>query len=212
MSSSGLEWDSLGCPLVGLPSRCKSPFPTDSDNTNLWHCQIHSLWSVSSATGCNASSRSEGSRRCRLKREEDEEGRRQWKRAGKEPGGSGRVKEVSQSCSYWACRHLPPPSFFPSTKSTPPPLLLCSVQFLSGFQVPSHPLLRLLSPPSLMVIIALSSFALMSNLTCQGSLAYILLCFQQLHLWQSMNMSWTFFLELYAFTWLYKLLWTLNSC
>ncbi|KAM8726475.1 ankyrin repeat domain-containing protein 6b isoform 2-T2 [Acanthopagrus schlegelii] len=96
MSSSGLEWDSLGCPLVGLPSS-KSPFPTDSDNTNLWHCQIHSLWSVSSATGCNTSSRSEGSRRCRLKREEDEEGRRQWKRAGKEPGGSGRVKEGEQT-------------------------------------------------------------------------------------------------------------------
>lgn len=127
MSSSGLEWDSLGCPLVGLPSRCKSPFPTDSDNTNLWHCQIHSLWSVSSATGCNASSRSEGSRRCRLKREEDEEGRRQWKRAGKEPGGSGRVKEVSQSCSYWACRHLPPHPSFPQQS----PLLhrCCSAQF-----------------------------------------------------------------------------------
>lgn len=108
MSSSGLEWDSLGCPLVSLPSRCKSPFPIDSDNTDLWHCQIHSLWSVSSATGCNTSSRSEGNRRGRLKQEEDEEGRRQWRRAGKEPGGSGRVKEVSQTCSYWGSRHLPP--------------------------------------------------------------------------------------------------------
>nr|XP_046228932.1 ankyrin repeat domain-containing protein 6b isoform X2 [Scatophagus argus] len=102
MTSSGLEWDPLDCPLVGFPSGCKSPFSTDSDNTNLWHCQVDSLWSVSSATGCNTSSTTRGSRRCRLKQEEDEEGRRQWRRAGKEPGGSGRVKEGEQTALHRA--------------------------------------------------------------------------------------------------------------
>ncbi|XP_037606583.1 ankyrin repeat domain-containing protein 6b isoform X3 [Sebastes umbrosus] len=85
MTSSGLEWDPLDCPLVGLPSGCKSPFPTDSDNPDLWHCQIHSLWSMSSATGCSTSFRTGGSRRCRLRQEEEEEEeeeRRQWRKAG----------------------------------------------------------------------------------------------------------------------------------
>lgn len=113
MTSSGLEWDSLDCPLVGLPSGCKSPFPTDSDNPDLWLCQIPSLWSMSSATGCSTSSRTGGSRRCRLKQEEEEEGRRQRRRAGKEPGGSGRVKEVSQTCSYWTSGNLSPQPSFP---------------------------------------------------------------------------------------------------
>ncbi|XP_049914426.1 ankyrin repeat domain-containing protein 6b isoform X1 [Epinephelus moara] len=96
MTSSGLEWDPLDCPLVGLPSECKSPFPTDSDNPDLWRCQIHSLWSMSSATGCSTFSRTGGSRR-EQEEEEEEEERRQWRRAGKEPGGSGRVKEGEQT-------------------------------------------------------------------------------------------------------------------
>ena len=137
---------------------------------------------MSSAISCNTSSRSEGNRRCRLKQEEDEEGRRQWRRAGKEPGGSGRVKEVPTEPA-----DICPPYFFPSTKSTPTPLLLYSVQFLPVFQVPSHPLFWLLSPPSLIIIIALSSYALMSNLTCQVSPASVLLCVQQLHLWLSIR-------------------------
>ncbi|XP_018558932.1 ankyrin repeat domain-containing protein 6b isoform X4 [Lates calcarifer] len=106
MTSSGLEWDSMDFPLVGLPPECKSPFLTDNDNPGLWHCQIHSLWSVSSATGCSSSSRTGGSRRCRLRQEEEEEeeqeGRRQWRRAGKEPGGSGRVKEGEQTALHRA--------------------------------------------------------------------------------------------------------------
>ncbi|XP_029352676.1 ankyrin repeat domain-containing protein 6b isoform X2 [Echeneis naucrates] len=105
MASSGLEWDSLDIPLVGLPSGCKSSFPTDSDNPDLWHCQIHSLWSASSATGCSTSSRTGGSKRCRLRQEEVEEeqdGRRQWRRAGEEPGGSGRMKEGEQTALHRA--------------------------------------------------------------------------------------------------------------
>ncbi|XP_067428755.1 ankyrin repeat domain-containing protein 6b isoform X3 [Thunnus thynnus] len=104
MTSSGLEWDSLDCPLVGLPSGCRPPFPTDSDNPDLWHCQIHSLWSMSSATGCSPSSSTGGSRSCRLRQEEEEEqeGRRQWRRAGKEPEGSGRVKEGEQTALHRA--------------------------------------------------------------------------------------------------------------
>ncbi|XP_076612099.1 ankyrin repeat domain-containing protein 6b isoform X2 [Chaetodon auriga] len=102
MTSSGLEWDSLDYPLVGLPSGCKFLLPTNSDNTNLWHCQVDSLWSMSSGTGCNTSSGTGGSRSCRLKQEEDEEWRRQWKRAGKEPGGSGRVKEGEQTALHRA--------------------------------------------------------------------------------------------------------------
>lgn len=100
-----LEWDSLDCPLVGLPSACKSLFPTDSDNPDLWHCQIHSLWSMSSAAGCSTASNTGGSRRCRLrhKEEEDEkEGRRQWRNAKKEPGGSERVKEGEQTALHRA--------------------------------------------------------------------------------------------------------------
>lgn len=114
MTSSGLEWDPLDCPLVGLPSGCKNPFPTDSDNTDLWHCLVHSLWSVSSTTGCNTSSTTGGSKRCRLKQEEDEEGRRQWRMAEKEPGGSGRVKEVSQNLLLLSHWKSVPPSFLPS--------------------------------------------------------------------------------------------------
>ncbi|XP_078131558.1 ankyrin repeat domain-containing protein 6b isoform X2 [Sander vitreus] len=98
MTSSGLEWDPLDCPLVGLSSGCKSPFPTDSDNPDLWRCQIPSLWSMSSATGCSTSSRTGGSGRCRLRQEQEEqEERRQWSRAVREPGGSGRVKEGEQT-------------------------------------------------------------------------------------------------------------------
>lgn len=138
MTSSGLEWDSLDYPLVGLPSGCKSAFPTNSDNTDLWHCQIHSLWSMSSATGCNTSSRTGGSRSCRLKQEEDEEGRRQWKRAWKEPGGSGRVKEVSQTCSYWASGNLSPHPSFPELSSL---LLRCCCARLSSYLARNAPLL-----------------------------------------------------------------------
>ncbi|XP_069370953.1 ankyrin repeat domain-containing protein 6b isoform X4 [Paralichthys olivaceus] len=104
MTSSGLEWDSLDFPLVGLPSGCKSPFPTDRDNPDLSRCQIPSLWSVSS-TGCDTSSRTGGSRKCTLRQEEEEEeqeGRRQRRRAGKEPGGSGRVKEGEQTALHRA--------------------------------------------------------------------------------------------------------------
>ncbi|XP_041660930.1 ankyrin repeat domain-containing protein 6b isoform X2 [Cheilinus undulatus] len=103
MTSSGLEWDSLDCPLVGLPSGCKPP--TDSDNPELGRCQIPSLWSMSSAERCSTSSRTAGGRRCRLKQEEEEEeeeeeGRK--KRAGEEPGGSGRVKEGEQTALHRA--------------------------------------------------------------------------------------------------------------
>ncbi|XP_047430151.1 ankyrin repeat domain-containing protein 6b isoform X2 [Mugil cephalus] len=103
MASSGLEWDPLECPLVGLPSRCKSIFPTDSDNSDFWHCQIPSLWSMSSATGCRTSSRT-GGRRCILRQEDEkeEEGRRKWKRAGKEPGRAGRVNEGEQTALHRA--------------------------------------------------------------------------------------------------------------
>ncbi|XP_034755866.1 ankyrin repeat domain-containing protein 6b isoform X2 [Etheostoma cragini] len=96
MTSSVLEWDPLDCPLVGLPSGCKSPFPTDSD---LWRCQIPSLWSMSSATGPSTSSWTGGSGRCRLRQEQEkQEERRQWSRAGRVPGGgSGRVKEGEQT-------------------------------------------------------------------------------------------------------------------
>ncbi|XP_068433701.1 ankyrin repeat domain-containing protein 6b isoform X2 [Clinocottus analis] len=101
MTSSGLEWDALDCPLVGFPSARES-FPSDSEKPDGWRCQIHSLWSMSSATGPSASSRTGGGcRRCRLSQqeeeEEEEEERRQWRRAGKEPGGSGRVKEGEQT-------------------------------------------------------------------------------------------------------------------
>ncbi|XP_065819819.1 ankyrin repeat domain-containing protein 6b isoform X2 [Labrus bergylta] len=98
MTSSGLEWDSLDCPLVGLPSGCKPP--TDSDNQDLGRCQIPSLWSMSSADRCSTSSRTAGGRRCRLKQEEEEEGIK--KRAGEEPGGSGRVKEGEQTALHRA--------------------------------------------------------------------------------------------------------------
>lgn len=101
MSSSGLEWDPLDCPLVGLPSGCGSSFPARSDKTDRWRCRVHSLWTVSSATGCDASSATGGSGRRSLRRqeereEEEEKGRRQWRKAEREPGGSGRVKEVSR--------------------------------------------------------------------------------------------------------------------
>lgn len=117
MSSSGLEWDPLDCPLVGLPSGCGSPSPTHSDMTDLWRCRVHSLWTVSSATGCDASSATGGSGRRSLRRqeeqkeqeeEEEEKGRRQWRKAEREPGGSGRVKEVSR-------QHR---EFFPSPSSS----------------------------------------------------------------------------------------------
>lgn len=128
MASSSLEWDPLDCTLVGLLSECKSVFPTDGENTDLWLCQVHSLWSLSSATDCSASSRTCGSRRCRLKQqEEEEEERRDWRRSGKEPGGSERVKEVSLTDSYWASGNLTPftpRSFLPWTNSTLPSLML----------------------------------------------------------------------------------------
>lgn len=85
MTSSGLEWDPLDCPLVGFP------FPAHSEKRG----QIDSVWSMSSATGCSTPPRTGGSRRCRLSQEEERSQRRR-RRAGKEPGGSGRVKEVSQ--------------------------------------------------------------------------------------------------------------------
>lgn len=95
MTSTGLEWDPFDLPLVGLPTECRSVFPTDNHNTQPWLCQIHSLWSMSSATGCNTST-TEENKKCRLKQEEEER-RRQWRRAGKEPG-SGR-EEVSLTAS-----------------------------------------------------------------------------------------------------------------
>ncbi|XP_041831910.1 ankyrin repeat domain-containing protein 6b isoform X2 [Melanotaenia boesemani] len=98
MASSGLEWDPLECPLVGLPSECKSLFPTDSEDPDLWLCPVHSLWSVSSATGCSTSSGTGGSSRGKLKQQE-EEGRRQ---AGTESGGSERVKEGEQTALHRA--------------------------------------------------------------------------------------------------------------
>ncbi|XP_028253182.1 ankyrin repeat domain-containing protein 6b isoform X3 [Parambassis ranga] len=101
MASSGLEWDPLDCPLVGVPSGCKTLLPTDSDNPDLWRCQLHSLWSVSSATGGSPSSRP-GRREEEEEEEEEEEGRGQWKRAGKEPGRSGRVKEGEQTALHRA--------------------------------------------------------------------------------------------------------------
>ncbi len=166
MTSSGLEWDSLDCPLVGMPSGCKSPFPTDSDNPDLWHCQIHSLWSMSSATGCSTSSRTGGSRRCRL-RQEEEEGRRQWRRAEK-LGGSVRVKEVSHNCSYWASGYLSPHPSFPEQV---PLLHCCCCAWLSSYLAWNDPLLLFsllfllyLSWKSL--LIALSSCAIMSNPNC----------------------------------------------
>lgn len=114
MAPSGLEWDSLVCPLMGLPSACKSIFPTDSDNPDLWYCQIHSLWSMSSAAGCSTASNTGGSKRCRLRKKEkddEEEGRSHWRKAKKEHGGSGKLKEVSQIWSYWFNKNLYPPSF-----------------------------------------------------------------------------------------------------
>lgn len=147
MTSSGLEWDSLDCPLMGFPSGCRPPSPTDSLNPDLWHCQIHSLWSMSSATGCSPSSTTGGSRSCRLRQEEEnEEGRRQWRRAWKEPEGSGRVKEVSQT--YWTSgKSAPSSSLHPSFPwdSTPPPLLL--LLLLSSLEWPaSSPLLPPVPP------------------------------------------------------------------
>ena len=120
MTSSGLEWDPLDFPLVGLPSGCKSSFPKDRDNPDLLRCQIHSLWSVSSTTGCGTSSRTGGSGKCTLRQEEEEQEGRRQRRAGKEPGGSGRVKEVRQTFSYCASGNLSPPSFLPLKKCRSP--------------------------------------------------------------------------------------------
>ncbi|XP_068198822.1 ankyrin repeat domain-containing protein 6b isoform X2 [Antennarius striatus] len=86
MTSSGLEWDSLDFPLVGLPTERRSVFHTCHRSTDLRLCQIHSLWSMSSATGCNTSSTPEEVRRGNLK-QEDEEGRRRRSRAWKEKEG-----------------------------------------------------------------------------------------------------------------------------
>ncbi|CAI5685527.1 unnamed protein product [Oreochromis niloticus] len=105
MAPSGLEWDSLVCPLMGLPSACKSIFPTDSDNPDLWYCQIHSLWSMSSAAGCSTASNTGGSKRCRLRKKEkddEEEGRSHWRKAKKEHGGSGKLKEGEQTALHRA--------------------------------------------------------------------------------------------------------------
>lgn len=209
MTSRGLEWDSLDCPLVGLPSGCKPPFPTDSEITDLWRCQIHSLWSMSSATGYSTSSRTGGSRRSRLKQEEDdEEGRRQWRRAGKEPGGSGRVKEVSQTCSYWASGNLSsPPSYLPPKQSTPPPpqpllllLLLCSAHFLSSLEWPSPPpLLPPLSPPSLLGDILPALSCQTSPAKCPSPLICSV-CSDSIHGWaQPFSCNCTFMLS-YTYT------------
>ncbi|XP_029983663.1 ankyrin repeat domain-containing protein 6b isoform X2 [Sphaeramia orbicularis] len=89
MTSSGLEWDPLECPLMGFPTGCRFPFPTDSDYPDL--CQ---MWSMSSAAGCSSASTAGGNRRCRQR---EEERRRQWRRADTEPGGSGTVKEGDQT-------------------------------------------------------------------------------------------------------------------
>lgn len=123
MAPSGLEWDSLVCPLMGLPSACKSIFPTDSDNPDLWYCQIHSLWSMSSAAGCSTASNTGGSKRCRLRKKEkddEEEGRSHWRKAKKEHGGSGKLKEVSQIWSYWFNKNLYPPHLSLNTATTQP--------------------------------------------------------------------------------------------
>lgn len=101
MAFGSLEWDPLECPLVGEPTGCTTIFHTDSDNPNPWHCQVNSLWSVSTATGCRTSSRTWGSRSCRLKQEEEEkeqnQGRGQWRKIGRDTDGSERVKEVSET-------------------------------------------------------------------------------------------------------------------
>lgn len=162
MAPSGLEWDSLVCPLMGLPSACKSIFPTDSDNPDLWYCQIHSLWSMSSAAGCSTASNTGGSKRCRLRKKEkddEEEGRSHWRKAKKEHGGSGKLKEVSQIWSYWFNKNLYPP-IFPWTL-----LLLnhCSAYFRSSLDLPSSlPVPRVLY---LMEVITLFFFLFV--LSCQ---------------------------------------------
>ncbi|MEQ2286103.1 hypothetical protein AMECASPLE_038726 [Ameca splendens] len=103
MAFSGLEWDPLECPLVGLPAGHTTIFQTGSDNPDPWHCQVNSLWSESTATGCSTLSMTWGSRTCRLKQEEEEkeenQGRRQWRKIGKDTDGSERVKKVSQTSS-----------------------------------------------------------------------------------------------------------------
>lgn len=85
---------------MGEPTGCMSIF-TDSDKPDPWRCQVNSLWSVSPATGRSLSSRTWGSRTCRLKQEEEEkeedQGRRQWRKIGRDTGASERVKEVSQT-------------------------------------------------------------------------------------------------------------------
>lgn len=98
MNSTDLEWDFLDFPPAGWPSL----HTEKSSNSDLGPDPIYSVWSVSSRTGCSTSSRTGGSRRCRLRqeaKEKEEEGRRKWRRAG-------RVKEVSPTCSYWATGNL----------------------------------------------------------------------------------------------------------
>lgn len=125
MASSGLEWDPLDCPLVGLPIGCKSSFHTDSDKPDPWHGRVNSLWSLSSATGCSPSSRTWGSRGCRLKQEEEEEEVAGRRKAGKEPGGPQK-EEVS---SATPCRLL----FSPLQTMFLPPLVLFWLELRLSF-------------------------------------------------------------------------------
>ncbi|XP_027896017.1 ankyrin repeat domain-containing protein 6b isoform X2 [Xiphophorus couchianus] len=105
MAFGSLEWDPLECPLVGEPTGCTSIF-TDSDKPDPWRCQVNSLWSVSPATGRSLSSRTWGSRTCRLKQEEEEkeedQGRRQWRKIGRDTDASERVKEGEQTALHRA--------------------------------------------------------------------------------------------------------------
>ncbi|XP_036003040.1 ankyrin repeat domain-containing protein 6b isoform X4 [Fundulus heteroclitus] len=102
MAFSSLEWDPLECPLVGLPTGCTPIFHTDCDNPDLCHCQVNSLWSMSTATGCGASSRTWRRRTCRLKQEEVEKAENQGRRQWIHTGGSERVKEGEQTALHRA--------------------------------------------------------------------------------------------------------------
>lgn len=172
MTSSGLEWDSLDCPLVGLPSGCRFPFPTDTENSAIWHSPNHSLWSMSPATGCSPSPTTGGSGKGRL-RQEEEEGRRQWRRAEKEPGESGRVKEVSHISSYWASRNC--------------------LFILSSLKIHSSPT-NAASPrlPPLLTSPSSSSSSSCGNHPLHSPLN--VLHVQRFHLWLCINVNWTFLL------------------
>ncbi|XP_015256219.1 PREDICTED: ankyrin repeat domain-containing protein 6 isoform X1 [Cyprinodon variegatus] len=103
MAFGGLEWDPLECPLVGVPAGCLPVFHADSDNPDPWHCQVNSLWSVSAATRGSLSSTTWGSK---LKQEEEEkeenQGRRKWRKVGRDTDGSEGVKEGEQTALHRA--------------------------------------------------------------------------------------------------------------